>query len=128
MNTPAKTEVLLDGYRVLDLTEYGCLLCGKILGDLGADVIKIVPLGGVLLGVMQTTRDIAECPQLHARDFFTEVAHPELDDTIRYPGAWVKSSEAPWRIQWRAPLIGEHNEEIDDMMVDGVITTEADLP
>jgi len=32
---------LLDGYRVLDMTEEGYMLCGKILGDMGAEVIKI---------------------------------------------------------------------------------------
>jgi len=67
---------------------------------------------GILLGAMQTTEDVAACPQLQARDFFTEVDHPELDDTITYPGAWAKTSRAPWRIHRRAPLIGEHNEEI----------------
>ena len=32
--------------RILDLTEDGRMLCGKILADLGADVIKIEPPGG----------------------------------------------------------------------------------
>lgn len=36
----------LSRYRVLDLTEGGCMIGGKILGDLGADVIKVEPLGG----------------------------------------------------------------------------------
>jgi len=30
-------DSMLGGYRVLDLTEDGCMLCGKVLGDLGAE-------------------------------------------------------------------------------------------
>jgi len=41
-----ETESALHGYRVLDLTEGGCMVGSKILGDLGADVIKIEPEGG----------------------------------------------------------------------------------
>jgi crotonobetainyl-CoA:carnitine CoA-transferase CaiB-like acyl-CoA transferase len=37
---------MLDNYRVLDLTDEKGSLCGKILGDLGADVIKIERPGG----------------------------------------------------------------------------------
>jgi crotonobetainyl-CoA:carnitine CoA-transferase CaiB-like acyl-CoA transferase len=37
------THLPLSPYRVLDLTEGGCNLAGKILGDLGADVIRIEP-------------------------------------------------------------------------------------
>lgn len=36
----------LPNLRVLDMAEGGCEICGKILGDLGADVIKIEPPGG----------------------------------------------------------------------------------
>ena len=38
--------MLLNGYRALDLTGPLGFLCGKILADLGADVIKIEPPGG----------------------------------------------------------------------------------
>ncbi len=37
---------MLEDFRVLDLTTEEGLLCGKILGDLGADVIKIERPGG----------------------------------------------------------------------------------
>src|SRR5271166_1279548 len=37
---------MLSPYRVLDLSNERGLLCGQILGDLGADVIKVEPPGG----------------------------------------------------------------------------------
>lgn len=39
-------ESVLGSYRVLDLSDEKGLLCGKILGDLGADVIKVEKPGG----------------------------------------------------------------------------------
>ena len=38
---------MLSPYRVLDLTDEGALICGQVLGDLGADVILVEPPGGV---------------------------------------------------------------------------------
>src|SRR4029453_3277475 len=37
---------LLPGYRVLDLTSSMGAFCGKLLHDLGMDVIKVEPPGG----------------------------------------------------------------------------------
>jgi crotonobetainyl-CoA:carnitine CoA-transferase CaiB-like acyl-CoA transferase len=41
---------MLAGIRILDLTREAGFLAGKILGDLGADVIKLEPPGGDLAG------------------------------------------------------------------------------
>ena len=37
---------LLESFRVLDLTDHKGFFCGKILADLGADVIKVEKPGG----------------------------------------------------------------------------------
>jgi len=67
---------------------------------------------GIVLCTLNTTKDIVESPQLAAREYFIKVEHPELGDTITYPGVSVKSSEVPPQVTRRAPLIGEHNQEI----------------
>jgi len=66
----------------------------------------------VMLYPVATTKDILENVQLAAREFWVEVEHPELGTTITYPGAFANASETPSRISRRAPLIGEHNEEV----------------
>lgn len=46
MNSEQENEGMLAPYRALDLADEKGLLCGKILGDLGADVIKVEQPGG----------------------------------------------------------------------------------
>jgi crotonobetainyl-CoA:carnitine CoA-transferase CaiB-like acyl-CoA transferase len=46
MTDEKKTDALLSPYRILDLTDEKGQLGGKLLGDLGADVIKIEKPGG----------------------------------------------------------------------------------
>ena len=46
MIPPTHQERPLTPYTVLDLTEGGFNWCGKVLADLGADVIKVEPPGG----------------------------------------------------------------------------------
>ncbi len=65
----------------------------------------------IMLYPVNTVRDIMEDTQLRTRDFWVKVEHPELGTTITYPGAFARLSETPCRLR-RAPLIGEHNEEI----------------
>lgn len=54
---------MLSPYRVLDLTTERGLLCGQMLADMGADVIKVEPPGG------STARSIGP--------FYKDVPHPD---------------------------------------------------
>ena len=63
-------------------------------------------------GAVRTMDDLIEDPHLQDRGFLVEVEHPELDRSFTYPGAAAIYNGSPWNISRRAPLIGEHNEEI----------------
>ena len=56
--------------------------------------------------------DVLQSPQLEARAFFTDVDHPELGTTLRYPGP-PYTLNPPLKKHWkRAPLVGEDNVQI----------------
>jgi crotonobetainyl-CoA:carnitine CoA-transferase CaiB-like acyl-CoA transferase len=66
----------------------------------------------LFLAPVSDTRDVLANPQLKSRDFWARVPHPELDAAITYPGPFAKLSETPITLRRRAPLIGEHNQEV----------------
>ena len=57
-------------------------------------------------------QDLLNDANLRARDFWAEMEHPELETKITYPRQFVRSSEKVTMTRFRAPLIGEHNEEV----------------
>jgi crotonobetainyl-CoA:carnitine CoA-transferase CaiB-like acyl-CoA transferase len=59
-----------------------------------------------------TTSDLLKSSQLNARKYWVDMEHPELGTAITYPGPFAKLSETPIKYTRRAPLIGEHNQEI----------------
>jgi len=66
----------------------------------------------ILLAPFNNARDVYESAQLHARDFWVDVEHPELEGKVKYCGPFIKLSDAPISTRRRPPLTGEHNEEI----------------
>jgi crotonobetainyl-CoA:carnitine CoA-transferase CaiB-like acyl-CoA transferase len=58
--------------------------------------------------ISDTIQDI----QLKERGFFVEINHPELNTSIIYPSAFALTSNVSPSISCRAPLIGEHNQEV----------------
>jgi len=65
-----------------------------------------------LLAPVNTIQDLLKNPHLAARDFWVNIDHPELNVHLTYPGAPFKSNRVSWRMNRRAPRVGEHNEEI----------------
>ena len=66
----------------------------------------------LIMGPLLNIAEISDSPHYSDRHYWETIEHPELEDTLTFPGAPVKIEEAPWRTTRRAPLIGEHNEEI----------------
>ena len=68
----------------------------------------------ILLFPVATPSDLRQHPQLEARDYFTAMEHPELDASIDYPGAFIKSGDGQSlaSLRSRAPSVGQHNLEI----------------
>ncbi len=65
----------------------------------------------MLFGIAQTPEDLANCPQLEARDFYWEVDHPVIGKT-RVPSRLFNMTDIPSRYRMPAPLLGQHNMEI----------------
>jgi crotonobetainyl-CoA:carnitine CoA-transferase CaiB-like acyl-CoA transferase len=61
---------------------------------------------------VSTAKDILEDPQLEARRFWERVEHSEAGEGLAFPGPFAKFSVTPLTFRRRAPLIGEHNEEV----------------
>jgi len=66
----------------------------------------------LLIGIVSTPEDIANNPQLQHRRWLTAVEHPELGETLQYPGPPYRLAATPWAIRRRPPLPGEHNAEV----------------
>jgi crotonobetainyl-CoA:carnitine CoA-transferase CaiB-like acyl-CoA transferase len=67
---------------------------------------------GFMLFPVNEPKDLLDNAQAKYRDLFVKVEHPELDGNLVYPGAAYQSTECSPRIRCRAPLIGEHNNQI----------------
>ena len=89
-------------------TAFADFMAGATKDELFREALK----RSVLLGPVATLEDAVHGPQMLAREWFVEVDHPELNNIIAYPGAPFKLSRYPCQMRRRAPLIGEHNQEI----------------
>ncbi len=67
---------------------------------------------GFTWGAVRAPEDLLDDAHLGDRGFWKDVSHPELGRSFTYPGEAAIFNGSPWAISRRAPLIGEHNEEV----------------
>jgi len=130
---------MLKPYRVLDLTTERGLLCAQSLGDMGADVIKIEPLGGseardippfyndaphrerslycilqshgVAAHRVQNSFDAYRDPQFLHREHFVDINHPRVG-TFTLEGPRANLSRTPDLVRRAAPFLGQDNQYV----------------
>ena len=66
----------------------------------------------LLVMAVNNVEDLLADEQLRERDFFVSVEHPELDRTLTDAGVPYHMSRTPAAVTRRAPLLGEHNDEV----------------
>lgn len=67
---------------------------------------------GFQWGIVYSPDETLDDPHFRARGMAVEVEHPELGEFFEYPGAPYRFTASPWSIRHRAPLLGEHNDEV----------------
>ncbi len=67
---------------------------------------------GLMLAPVNSVHEVLEHIHFQTRGFWPSINHPEVSSKITYPGAPYVAADNPYRIRRRAPLIGEHNDEV----------------
>jgi benzylsuccinate CoA-transferase BbsE subunit len=92
-----------------------------IINELVANFIASLPADeayhaaqerGFTWGAVRAPEELLDDAHLHDRGFWKRVEHPELGRSFIYPGEAAIYNGSPWHISRRAPLIGEHNQDI----------------
>lgn len=75
------------------------------------DIVQFLIEQDVPVGPVNTVEDIFRCPQVKEREMLVEIEHP-IAGRFKIVGVPAKFSKTPGRIERRAPLLGEHTNEI----------------
>lgn len=78
-----------------------------------AELLRAALARGLLIAPLSTMRETVENPHLAARQYWTPMRHPELGQSIRYPGPFVRLRATPIAYRRRPPTVGEHTRDIE---------------
>jgi len=87
------------------------LMSDWLMGQSKQELYLAAQAHGVPLAPVNTIEELVKSDQLAGRDFFVETEQPDVG-ILRYPGLPLRLSRTPPGADQRAPLLGEHNEEI----------------
>ncbi|MGO9056285.1 MAG: CaiB/BaiF CoA transferase family protein [Candidatus Binataceae bacterium] len=76
------------------------------------EAFKALQQCGLAAGAVRYPEDMIDDPHCAARENFVEIEHPEQGRSFLYPRQPRQQATTPWRWGPRAPLLGEHTEEI----------------
>jgi crotonobetainyl-CoA:carnitine CoA-transferase CaiB-like acyl-CoA transferase len=93
--------------HILDVTRN---FCRRLMFD--REVWREFQAAGLTWAPLNRPEENLAEPHWRARESFFEVEHPELSETFTEVGAKWMCEELPWRRGPRAPLLGEHTDEV----------------
>lgn len=70
---------------------------------------------GLLWAPVRKPHENAEDEHWLQRNTFSDIEHPELGRSFRYPTSKWLSTATQWQVGQRAPLLGEHTQEVNAM-------------
>jgi benzylsuccinate CoA-transferase BbsE subunit len=92
--------------------EFAAIFARLAMNRTKAELYAAAKLARLPLCPVNNPADLANSPQLAAREFFVTVEHPPTGRALRMPGAPARLAASPARIQRPAPGLGEHNREV----------------
>jgi crotonobetainyl-CoA:carnitine CoA-transferase CaiB-like acyl-CoA transferase len=106
-----RPEFATDDARVRHRSELAALIEPILGGHSRHHWLEQFERGGVPCGPINDYAEVFNDPQVKARSLSVEVEHPTLG-SLRTLGTPLKMSETPLEVRRRAPLLGEHTEEV----------------
>jgi CoA:oxalate CoA-transferase len=79
---------------------------------------KVLSSAGIPADPIYGYEDVANSPEIQASGMIQDIKHPVSNGLIKVPGFPIHFSRTPCALTRRPPLLGEHNEEIQQMTED----------
>jgi len=104
-------EFVTDGMRIRNRAELAARIEAITATKPRAYWLELFDANNIPCGPINDYAQVFEDPQVIARELVVDVEHPTLGP-IRALGSPIKLSETPPAVRRRAPLLGEHTEEV----------------